>query len=172
MTTFLKIPDKITEMSNGDIRMRKVKPYIPITAIVIGSILIWIGGVELLTHTIESVMITIFGIIFVIGGVISLVFLRIYFVVGVSGKIFRPHRYNLHPDNHKEIVELLHDNKLNEVLKYRIDNNSPLKLELWYNQTHRSVYSQILHYHDAGMRAITQVHITDFDDLDIPYKNH
>ncbi len=172
MTTFLKIPEKITEISNGDIKMKKVKPYLPIASIIIGSILIWIGGVELLIHRIESVMITIFGFVFVIGGIIFLLFMRVYFIVDKSGKIFRPHRYNLHPDNHTEIVELLHNNKINEVLKYRIDKNSPLKLELWFHQTHNNVYSQVLRYHDAGMRAVTQVHITEFDDLDLPFKNH
>ena len=170
MTTFLKIPDKIVELSKEQIKPRYIKPYLPVLLILTGALFLYIGGVELHKNQIQAFLIASVGFVFIIAAVILLLTNRRYFVLVKNGKRIRARRFNLFPEEQEKIVQLMHQDKLNEVLKYTINKSTPLQLELWYNKSHDKVYAQVLHYHDAGMRAITLVHVSNYLDLDIPYK--
>ncbi len=170
MTTFLKIPDKIVELSEEQIRPRYIKPYLPVLLIITGGVFLYIGGVELTHSQIRAYLLAAVGAVFIIAAVILLLTNRRYFILVKNGKRIRSRRFNLFPEEQEKIVLLMQNDKLNEVLKYTINKSTPLQLELWYNKSHDKVYAQVLHYHDAGMRPVTLVHVSNYLDLDIPYK--
>lgn len=166
MTTFLRIPDKIQLLSEGEIQPRFIQPFVPAIFLLIGMALIWFGGWEIKISEGESYLMTILGGVIITICIIVLLKKRRYFIIKNTLTPIKPIRINLDTLHQQEAVDLISQDKINEILKLRSPKNSPLQLELWYSKKHNKVYSQLFYYYDAGMRPISLVHVTKLLDLD------
>lgn len=168
MTTYLRIPDKIQQLSEGEIQKIYVKPYIPAFFMLVGMALIWFGGREAAIKSEESYLMTILGSVVIVLCVVALLLERHYFMVKSSMTPIKPVRINLDMQHEQKILELITDDQINEILRFSTSKSSPLCLEVWYTKRHNKVYTQLFYYYDAGMRPISLVHVTKLIDLDIP----
>lgn len=167
MTTFLRVPDKIEQLSEGEVQRYFIRPLLPSLFLIIGMVLIWFGGWELEVSKSESLLMTIFGVITILISIIILFRNRSYFIIKSSMSRIKPVRVNLDTLHHQDAVDLISQNKINEILKFKTHGNSPLSLELWYNKKHNKVYTQLFYYYDAGMRPVSLVHVSSLLDLDL-----
>ncbi|MEG1615380.1 MAG: hypothetical protein RR202_02975 [Bacteroidales bacterium] len=168
MTTFLKVPDKIEQLSEGEIQRHFIPPLVPAMFFLLGMALIWFGGWEAKISGGESFLMTILGsAIILICVVVLLAKERSYFVIKSTMSRIKPIRISLDTLYQQEAVDLISENKINEILKLKTTIDSPLCLEVWFNKKHNKVYSQLFYYYDAGMRPISLVHVTKFLDLDL-----
>lgn len=171
MTTFLRIPDKIQQLSEGGIQRYFIQPIIPTIFILLGMIMIWIGGWEVQIGEGESFVMTVLGLIAILISVVILFRKRAFFVVKSSMTRIKPIRINIDIVHQQDALDFITQDNINEILKLKTTDDSPLCLEIWYNEKHNKVYSQMLYYFDAGMRPISLVHVTNSADLDTSLLN-
>lgn len=165
MITFLRIPDKIQQLSEGEIQRYFIQPLIPSIFLLLAMVLIWFGGWEFEISGGESFVMTVIGILIIVICIIELLHRRSIFFVKNSMTRIKPMKIHLDSSSYQEVVDLIAQDELNEVLKFKTDKNTPLSLEIWYNDKHDKVYSQLLFYQDAAMRPISLVHVTKLMNL-------
>ncbi|MEG1905601.1 MAG: hypothetical protein RR212_14495 [Bacteroidales bacterium] len=165
MTTFLRIPDKIQQLSEGEIQRHYIRPFLPAFFLVLGMFLVWFGGREAFVKEGESYLMTIIGLVIVVISIIILLSKRYYFIIKSTLTPIKPIRININPQYQQEVVDLIAKDRINDILHLKSKNRSPLCLEIWYSRKHNKVYSQLLYFYDAGMRPISLVHVTNEIDL-------
>lgn len=160
MTTFLTIPDKIQELSKGEIQKRRLSPLFPILLIVIALPLLWIGGQQAYDHPEASYFLSIIGALAGIASLILLLLPRHYFVLVAPRGLIKPHVINLDPVEKELILELFNNGQIKELLKFTTEQPGPLSMEVWYKEGHEKVYVQLFQLQDSVRRPVSLVQVT------------
>ncbi|MDO5571133.1 MAG: hypothetical protein Q4F97_06665 [Bacteroidales bacterium] len=159
MNTFLKVEDKIQRLSKGEIEVRYKKAYISFIIIIISIPFLWFSGRE---YNYDSLLMLFLGMaaaIFLGIGIYKALSGNRHFVIKESGKVIKPIRYNLDNGFYDEIMNIIHNDDLDEILKFKSNQDSPLCVEVWEHPDHKYIYFQIFSYKDGGMNPVSLVHV-------------
>lgn len=165
MTTFLTIPDKIQELSKGEIQKKKLSPLLAIIFIIIALPFLWVGGREAFLHIESTYYFSIVGALLGIIGLIILLIPREYFVITAPGGIIKPHTVNLDLIEKERILDFFEKGQLKEILKLSTKAPSPLWIELWSKEGHDKVYVQLFQSIDSVKRPISLVGVFSTNDI-------
>ncbi|MDO5571134.1 MAG: hypothetical protein Q4F97_06670 [Bacteroidales bacterium] len=157
MTTFIKIKDKIQELSEGTIRKRKILPILPVVVIFIGAVIIWIAGKESSYNNSISWYESIIGIMILITGAFFVLSQREYFVLNSPRGVIKPYRINLNSQEKDNILYLINSGDVEKALSYTVNAPSPLSLEIWWKDGHPYAYLQLYLSDKDGDLPISEI---------------
>ncbi|MEG1615379.1 MAG: hypothetical protein RR202_02980 [Bacteroidales bacterium] len=157
MTTFLTIPDKIQELSKGEIKKKRISPLPAIFLILLATPFLWFGGREAFLGIESTYYFTLIGIILGVIGLILLLTPREYFVIAAPRGRIKPQIVNLDLIDKDVILELFENGQLKDILKRTTTTPGSLFLELWSKEGHDKVYAQLYESVNSLRRPITLV---------------
>lgn len=165
MTTFLKIQDKIEEISKGEIQKRRLSPIFAILLIVLSLPLLWFGGRNAFLGLDSTYILSVLGAILGLAGLILLLLPREYFVLAAARGVIKPHTINLNPNEKERILDLYEKGQIKEIFRLSTKSPSPLSIELWVKDGHKNVYTQLYQSIDSFKRPISLVRVFPIEEI-------